>query len=44
VRGDKSYDDVFPDDYDYRNTPSLMGDLSVEQVERAAKKLWSQMS
>lgn len=44
VRGDKSYDDVFPDDYDYRNTPSLMGDLSVEQAERAAKQLWSQVS
>jgi len=44
VRGDKSYDDVFPDDYDYRNTPSLMGDLSVEQAERAAKELWSQAS
>lgn len=44
VRGDKSYDEVFPDDYDYRNTPSLMGDLSVERAERAAKKLWSQVS
>lgn len=43
VRGDKCYDDVFPVDYDYRNTPSLMGDLSVEQVERAAKQLWSQV-
>lgn len=44
VRGDKSYDAVFPDDYDYRNTPSLMGDLSVNQVEQAARQLWSQIS
>ncbi|HEY9079593.1 glycosyltransferase family 9 protein [Magnetovibrio sp.] len=44
VRGDKSYDAVFPDDYDYRNTPSLMGDLSVEQAERAARELWSRVS
>jgi len=44
VRGDKNYDDVFPTDYDYRNTPSLMGDLSVAQAERAAKALWSQIT
>ncbi|MBL4614223.1 MAG: glycosyltransferase family 9 protein [Magnetovibrio sp.] len=44
VRGEKSYDEVFPDDYDYRNTPSLMGNLSVDQAERAARDLWSQVS
>lgn len=44
VRGDKKYDDVFPDDYDYRNTPSLMGDLSVDQAARAAKDLWSRVA
>ena len=44
ARGEKSYDEVFPDDYDYRNTPSLMGDLSVEQAEQAARKLWSKVS
>ena len=41
VRGEKSYEDVFPPDYDYRNTPSLMGDLSVDQAEAAARELWS---
>ncbi len=44
VRGDKSFEDVFPPDYDYRNTPSLMGDLSVDQAEQAAKELWSQLT
>jgi len=44
VRGDKTYDDVFPADYDYRNTPSLMGDLSVDQAERAAIELWNQVT
>ncbi len=42
VRGDKSYEEVFPLDYDYRNvTGSMMGDLSVNQAERAARELWS---
>lgn len=43
VRGDKRYEDVFPEDYDYRNTPSLMGGLGVDQVEHAARDLWSQL-
>jgi len=44
VRGDKRYEDVFPVDYDYRNTPSLMGDLSVDRVEQAARSLWSHLT
>lgn len=44
VRGEKSYDEVFPDDYDYRTTPSLMGDLQVEQAEQAAQALWRTVS
>ncbi len=44
VRGDKRYEDVFPVDYDYRNTPSLMGDLSVDRVEQAARTLWSHLT
>ena len=42
VRGEKSYEEVFPLDYDYRNvTGSMMGDLSVDRAERAARELWS---
>jgi len=44
VRGEKNYDEVFPEDYDYRNTPSLMADLSVKKVEQAARELWSTLS
>ncbi|MCW8915000.1 MAG: glycosyltransferase family 9 protein [Magnetovibrio sp.] len=44
VRGDKALDELFPPDYDYRNTPSLMGDLSVDKAEQAAKELWSRLT
>lgn len=42
VRGDQSYEDVFPEDYDYRNADGydLMVGLSVDKVYDAAVELW----
>ena len=34
------YEKLFPLDYDHRTTPSLMGSLSVDTVDRAARDLW----
>lgn len=44
VRGEKSYDEVFPKDYDYLNAPCMMMDLSVEQAYAAAENLWKDVS
>lgn len=44
VRGEKSYDEVFPEDYDWRNAPCMMLDLSVAQAEHAARELWTELS
>jgi len=44
VRGDKSYDEVFPADYDWRAVQCLMMDLSVDQAEAAAQELWNEVS
>lgn len=44
VRGDKSYDAVFPQDYDWRNAPCMMLDLSVEKVASAAQELWNEVT
>lgn len=44
VRGDKNYDEVFPEDYDWRAVQCLMMDLSVDQAEVAARKLWNEVS
>jgi len=43
VRGEKSYDEVFPEDYDYRNAPCMMTDVSVDLAEAAAQKLWNEV-
>lgn len=43
VRGEKSYDEVFPEDYDYRNAPCMMTDLSVDRAETAARELWNEV-
>lgn len=41
VRGPTGYDDIFPDDYDYRTArDTLMASLSVDAVEAAARELW----
>ncbi len=34
------YDKIFPADYDWRNTGTLMGSLSVESAVAAAEELW----
>jgi ADP-heptose:LPS heptosyltransferase len=44
VRGDKSYDEVFPEVYDWRAVQCLMEDLSVDQAEAAARELWNKVS
>lgn len=44
VRGEKSYDEVFPEDYDWRAVQCLMEDLSVEQAIAAARQLWNEVT
>jgi len=44
VRGEKSYDEVFPEDYDWRAVQCLMDDLSVDRAEAAARELWNEVS
>lgn len=43
LRGEKSYDEVFPEDYDWRNAPCMMTDLSVDLAEAAAHELWNKV-
>ncbi len=40
VRTAIAYDDLFPKDYDHRTTGSLMGSLTVDAAETAARALW----
>ncbi len=42
VRGELGYYEVFPEDYDFRNTDSydMMSDLDVDRVCGAARELW----
>ncbi|MGJ3258292.1 MAG: glycosyltransferase family 9 protein [Rhodospirillales bacterium] len=41
VQSAKGFDEIFPDDFDHRNTDTLMDSLSVDQAEDAANKLWA---
>lgn len=41
IRADESYDEIFPDNFDHRTTGTLMGGLSVDRVEGAARDLWT---
>lgn len=41
VQAAKGFDEIFPDDFDHRNTDTLMDSLSVDQAEDAANKLWA---
>jgi len=43
VRGPKSYDEVFPENYDFRNAPCMMLDLSVDIAEASARELWNEV-
>ncbi|MBL6928045.1 MAG: glycosyltransferase family 9 protein [Rhodospirillales bacterium] len=40
VRGPKEFFDIFPENFDHRDTASLMDGLSVDAVEEAANGLW----
>ena len=40
ARADKSFDEIFPENFDHRNTASLMESLSVDTVDAAARDLW----
>jgi heptosyltransferase-3 len=41
VRADEGYDDIFPENFDHRTTGTLMGGLSVDRAEAAARAVWS---
>jgi heptosyltransferase III len=40
VRAEKSFDEIFPPNFDHRHTGTLMDSLSVDTVEAAARALW----
>ncbi|HIM78446.1 MAG TPA: glycosyltransferase family 9 protein [Rhodospirillales bacterium] len=40
VRADKSFDEIFPENFDHRATGTLMDSLTVDTVEAAAHALW----
>lgn len=40
VQAGLSYDEIFPEDFDHRNTDTLMDSLTVDQAAAAAVKLW----
>jgi len=40
ARAEKSFDEIFPENFDHRETGSLMDSLTVDVVEDAAKDLW----
>lgn len=40
ARADKSFDEIFPPNFDHRDTGTLMDSLSVDSVETAARALW----
>lgn len=41
VQASKGFDEIFPEDFDHRNTDTLMDSLSVDQAEDAANALWA---
>lgn len=40
ARADKSFDEIFPPNFDHRRTGTLMDSLGVDAVEKAARILW----
>ncbi|MBL4747769.1 MAG: glycosyltransferase family 9 protein [Magnetovibrio sp.] len=44
VRGEKSYDEVFPEHYDYKNAPCMMTDISVDLAQTSARQLWNEVT
>ncbi|MBO6521345.1 MAG: glycosyltransferase family 9 protein [Rhodospirillales bacterium] len=41
VQASKGFEEIFPENFDHRNTDTLMDSLSVDDAEEAANKLWS---
>jgi len=41
VQASLGFDEIFPEDFDHRNTDTLMDSLSVDQAEEAANLLWA---
>ncbi|MDA0996722.1 MAG: glycosyltransferase family 9 protein [Proteobacteria bacterium] len=41
VQASVSYEEIFPEDFDHRNTDTLMDSLSVDAAEAAAGELWA---
>jgi ADP-heptose:LPS heptosyltransferase len=44
VRADKSFHEIFPENFNHRDTDSLMDSLTVDTVEAAARDLWRRAS
>ncbi len=44
VRADKSFDEIFPENFNHRDADSLMDSLTVDTVEEAASDLWRRAS
>lgn len=44
VRAGKSFDEIFPKNFDHRTTGTLMDSLTVDTVEEAARALWRRAS
>jgi heptosyltransferase III len=40
VQASLGFDEIFPEDFDHRNTDTLMDSLSVDRAEEAARSLW----
>jgi ADP-heptose:LPS heptosyltransferase len=41
VRTPEAFGEIFPENFDHRNSGTLMGSLSVDAVEQAARSLWA---
>lgn len=41
VQASLGFDEIFPENFDHRNTDTLMDSLSVDQAEEAANALWA---
>ena len=44
ARADKSFDEIFPENFNHRDTDSLMDSLTVDTVEAAARDLWRRVT
>ena len=40
ARAEKSFDEIFPENFDHRSTGTLMDSLTVDAVEKSARELW----